>query len=73
MDFWNELIKVVVSYGVFAVLFLFLFFYQLKDSAKREEAYRQTIESLTNHLQAIEEVREEVEELKTIISKEEEE
>lgn len=73
MDFWNELIKVVVSYGVFAVLFLFLFFYQLKDSAKREEAYRQTIESLTNHLQAIEEVREEVEELKNIISKEEEE
>lgn len=73
MDFWNELIKVVVSYGVFAVLFLFLFFYQLKDSAKREEAYRQTIESLTNHLQAIEEVKEEVEELKTIISKEEEE
>lgn len=73
MDFWNELIKVVVSYGVFAVLFLFLFFYQLKDSAKREEAYRQTIESLTNHLQAIEEVREEVEELKSIISKEEEE
>lgn len=73
MDFWNELIKVVVSYGVFAVLFVFLFFYQLKDSAKREEAYRQTIESLTNHLQAIEEVREEVEELKNIISKEEEE
>ena len=73
MDFWNELIKVVVSYGVFAVLFLFLFFYQLKDSAKREEAYRQTIESLTNHLQAMEEVREEVEELKNIISKEEEE
>lgn len=73
MDFWNELIKAVVSYGVFAVLFVFLFFYQLKDSAKREEAYRQTIESLTKHLQAIEEVREEVEELKTIISKEEEE
>ena len=64
MDFWNELIKAVVSYGVFAVLFVFLFFYQLKDSAKREEAYRQTIESLTKHLQAIEEVREEVEELK---------
>ena len=36
MDFWTELVKIIVSNGIFAMLFVFLFFYQLKDSAKIE-------------------------------------
>ncbi len=72
MDFWNELISVVVSNGVFATLFVFLFFYQLKDSAKREKAYQNTIANLTEHLQMIEDVKEEVSELKDLILKEDE-
>ncbi len=70
MEFWNEIISVVVSNGVFATLFVFLFFYQLKDSAKREKAYQDTIENLTEHLQIIEDVKEEVTELKEHILKE---
>lgn len=67
MDFWSELIKVVVSNGIFAMLFVFLFFYQLKDSAKREGEYQETIKDLTKHLEVIEEVKEQVCELKQIV------
>lgn len=72
MDIWNEIISVVVSNGIFATLFVFLFFYQLKDSAKREKAYQQTIADLTEHLEMIEEVKEEVGELKNVLIKGEE-
>lgn len=68
MDFWTELVKIIVSNGIFAMLFVFLFFYQLKDSAKREESYRQTIESLTDHLDVLEQVRDEIRELKSLVS-----
>lgn len=68
MDFWTELVKIIVSNGIFAMLFVFLFFYQLKDSAKREESYRQTIESLTDHLDVLEQVRDELRELKSLVS-----
>ena len=67
MDFWLELIKIVVSNGIFAVLFVFLFIYQLKDSKKREDEYRGIIDNLFQHLEIIEEVKEEVEELKQIV------
>lgn len=68
MDFWTELVKIIVSNGIFAMLFVFLFFYQLKDSAKREESYKQTIESLTDHLDVLEQVRDEIRELKSLIT-----
>lgn len=64
MNIWNDIFSVVVSNGIFATLFVFLFFYQLKDSAKREKAYQETIESLTEHLQVIETVKEDVMQLK---------
>lgn len=67
MDFWSELIKIVVSNGIFAMLFVFLFFYQLKDSAAREDQYQATIQDLTKHLEVIEEVKEQVCELKQIV------
>ena len=71
MNFWTELISSVVSNGVFAMLFVFLLFYQLKDSQKREQAYRKTIQELSTHLIIIEQVREEISELKTMLEREE--
>ena len=73
MNFWEELIKSIVGYGVFAMLFVFLFFYQLKDSAKREESYRQTIEALTESLNAMEDIREQVNELLELMRRRESE
>lgn len=67
MDFWNELIKIVISNGVFATLFVFLFFYQLKDSSRREKEYCNTINTLTKHLEVIEDVKEEVSDLKDLV------
>lgn len=72
MDFWSELIKVVISNGIFAMLFVYLFFYQLKDSQEREEAYRKTIDELASHLNSIEEVKDEVEEIKSYLQRREE-
>lgn len=67
MNFWSELIKIVVSNGIFAMLFVFLFIYQLKDSRKREDEYRIIIDNLFQHLEIIEEVKDEVEDLKQIV------
>ncbi len=73
MDFWSELLKSVISYGVFAMLFVFLFFYQLKDSAKREESYRETIEALADSLQVISDVKVQVERLVELMERREDE
>ena len=67
MDFWTELISSVVSNGIFAMLFVFLLFYQLKDSQKREKAYQKTIQELSAHLFVLEQVKEEIEDLKIML------
>ncbi|MBO5395174.1 MAG: bacteriocin [Clostridia bacterium] len=72
MDFWSELVSSIVSNGIFAMLFVVLLFYQLKDSQKREQAYRNTIDELATHLIVIEKVREEVNELKNMLTREDE-
>ncbi len=69
MDFWSELVKTVISNGIFAMLFVYLLFYILKDSQKRENAYRKTIDELAQHLAAIEDVKEEVAELKDFLER----
>lgn len=73
MDFWSEFIKNVVSYGIFAMLFVFLFFYQLKDSAKREESYRETIETLATSLSVLEDLKDQVSELVELVKRREDE
>ena len=73
MDFWSELIKTVISNGIFAMLFVYLLFYILKDRRKRENAYRRTIDELAEHLGAIEEVRDEVEEIKEFLERRQDE
>ncbi len=64
MDIWKEIISIVVSNGVFAVLFVWLFCYQLKDSSKRETKYQQTIEQLTSHLQILDDVKQDISDIK---------
>lgn len=67
MDIWNDIISIIVSNGVFAILFVWLFFFQLKDSKRREEKYQQTIETLTNHFQVLEDVRDDLNEIKEVL------
>ena len=61
---WEEIIKLAVSYGIFAVLFCSLLVYQLKDSAKREQKYQQTIQSLVEKFDVLNEIKESNEQLK---------
>ena len=57
---WEEIINLAISNGIFAVLFMGLLIYQLKDSRTRESKYQSTIESLGKALQVIDEVKEDV-------------
>lgn len=72
MEIWNEIISIVVSNGVFAILFVWLFLYQLKDSQKREVKYQQTIEQLTSHLKTLEEVKQDLTDIKEYLKNGEE-
>ena len=71
MELWKEIISIVVSNGVFAVLFVWLFLYQLKDSAKREKNYQETIDKLTTSLNVLDEVKEEISDIKEFLRCEE--
>ena len=66
---WEELIKLAVSNGIWAVLFLGLLVYQLRDSASREVKYQQTIESLTDKLDVVEDIRGDIVDIKDSIDK----
>lgn len=67
MQLWEQIVSMVISNGIFATLFVGLFCYQIKDSRKREDKYQKTIEDLTFHLDIIEDVKEDVKELKEIV------
>ena len=60
----EEIIKLAVSNGLFAVLFCCLLIYQLKDSAKREQKYQQTIDGLVDKFDIMYEIKEDNEQLK---------
>lgn len=66
---WEELIKLAISNGIWAVLFLGLLVYQLKDSASREVKYQETIECLTDKLNVVEDIRDDLVDIKRSISK----
>lgn len=67
----EEILKLIVNYGLTTVLFIFLFFYNLKDSKEREikyqereVKYQEIITVLTDKFETIEEVKKDVEEIK---------
>ena len=45
---WEEIFNLAISNGIFAVLFLLLLIYVLRDSNAREKKYQNTIEKLSN-------------------------
>ncbi|MDD4816059.1 MAG: BhlA/UviB family holin-like peptide [Clostridia bacterium] len=60
----ENLIEIAISNGIFAGLFVWLLFYQLKDSSNREKRYIDIIDKLSIQLETIEDVKEDVKELK---------
>lgn len=61
---WEQIVNLAISNGLFAVMFLGLFVYQLRDSKNRETKYQETIERLGDSLQVVKEVKEDVEMIK---------
>ena len=56
--------EIVVSDGIFACLFVWLLFYILKDSSRREKKYMEVINQLAKQIDVIEDVKEDVAEIK---------
>lgn len=61
---WEQIVNLAISNGLFAVLFLGLLVYQLRDSRSREQKYQDTIERLGNSLHIVQQVKEDVNEIK---------
>ena len=64
---WQEIVKLAVSNGLFAVLFVCLLIYILRDSRNREQKYQQTIAHLSKHLSIIQEIDADVKEIKKVV------
>ena len=64
---WNEILNLAIKNGLWAVLFLGLFVFVIKDSSNREKKYQQTIKDLTSHLGIVNDIKEDVDEIKNIV------
>jgi len=64
---WDQILKMAISQGLFAVLFLGLLIYQLRDSRVREQKYQETIVRLGNALEIVQSVKDDVEDIKEIL------
>ena len=65
---WEQIIEYAAANGIWAMLFLALLIYQLKDSKKREEKYTATITSLTEGLSALEGIKQDIKSIIDTIS-----
>ncbi|MBQ7351613.1 MAG: hypothetical protein IJW59_01930 [Clostridia bacterium] len=65
---WEQIVNMAISNGLFAVMFLGLLIYQLKDSRTREKKYQETILKLGDSLEIVQAVREDVQEIKELLS-----
>ncbi len=61
---WQEVLNIVISNGIFAVLFVFLLTYLIKDSSKRENKYNLLIKNLSDNLSSAVENKENLSEIK---------
>lgn len=64
---WNDIINIAISNGIFAALFVSLLVYALKDSNTREKKYQKTIDNLANKLGIVEEIKQDVKDVKSLI------
>ncbi len=60
---WEEIVQLAVGNGIFAVMFVYLLMFELKDSRSRENKYQQTIDTLSKNLGAVENISQNVNEM----------
>jgi len=66
---WEEIWKLATQSGLWAMLFVSLFFIQIKDNKNREDKYQATIETLADKLKMISDIKEDIEVIKTKLLK----
>ncbi len=64
---WEEVMRIAVSNGIFAVLFCSLLIYELKITGKRENKYQSVIEGLTRSLSALKQVQSDVKDVEGVL------
>lgn len=62
---WSMILSLVSESGVWAMLFLALLIILIKSNNEREQKYQNIIEKLGNSLRKVEEIKEDVEDLKS--------
>ena len=63
----NELLSIDLSQISFGALFVWLLFDTNKKNENREQKYQEIIESLSNNISLIQDVKEDIEEIKHVI------
>ena len=66
---WQEILELALTNGIWSALFVGLLIYQLKDSAKREKKYQDTIQKLSAHLDTVNDIKEEIKEIRSAVLK----
>lgn len=66
---WDKIIDLAITNGIWAVMFLGLLVYLLKDSRGREIKYQNTISSLNKNLGVVQDIYQDVTEIKQSLLK----
>lgn len=66
----KEVVGVVATQGAWALLFVYMLFYVLKNNGEREKKYQEIIENLTEQFCLVEDVQRDVREIRDILEKE---
>jgi hypothetical protein len=64
---WEEIFGLAIKSGLWAVSFLGLLIFVLKDSSKREQKYQHTIRELTSHLGIVKDIKDDVDQIKNVV------
>lgn len=64
---WENLLNMATQSGIWAVLFVVLFYKQIKESKEREDKYQSTIDALADKLKMIAEIRSGIADIKNAL------
>lgn len=66
---YEEIIKLASNQGIWALLFVFLLLYVLRETSRREKNYQAIIDKLSDKLDIVDFIKRDVEEIKDWISR----
>ena len=65
---WENLLEMATESGIWAVMFIVLFYKQMKESKTREQSYQSTIDKLADKLKLIADIKIDIQEIKDFLS-----